>query len=242
MGIVEEILIKQTNQLQIRTNELSEITISTHHELITPFRNVLLFSQKLKVEYGHPGTLMDTKGEGYISFITDGANKAIEIVKALQRYIEIETNPQVEQVQMDGLFDETVKKISKNYHIAFEVKKNSPLPVLAANKAHLTDILAILLDNSFKYSKPNHSLEITVTWEKVQQKYLFSLMDNGIGFEQSEAEKIFVLFSRLHTEKTYSGLGLGLALVKKIINIMGGELWAKSQPNQGATFYFTLPG
>jgi light-regulated signal transduction histidine kinase (bacteriophytochrome) len=106
----------------------------------------------------------------------------------------------------------------------------------------MAQIFMNLISNALKFRKHQHPLHINVRADEHESEFVFSIEDNGIGFDNKFAEKIFGLFQRLHNEDSpYHGTGIGLATIKKLIENRGGRVWAESHPNQGATFYFTVP-
>jgi chemotaxis family two-component system sensor kinase Cph1 len=98
-----------------------------------------------------------------------------------------------------------------------------------------------LLGNALKFRKTDSPLDIRVTASLIKDEWLFTVADNGIGFDPEYSERIFVIFQRLHTVSEYPGTGIGLAICKKIVERHGGRIWADSAPGQGAVFSFTLP-
>jgi len=116
------------------------------------------------------------------------------------------------------------------------------LPVLNSYKSPLIQIFQNLIGNAFKYSKENEAPIVSVKVIQENDKQItFAVKDNGIGIENEYLEKIFVLFQRLHTREGDKGSGMGLAIVKKIVENLNGTIWVESEVNVGSTFYFTLP-
>jgi two-component system, sensor histidine kinase and response regulator len=114
------------------------------------------------------------------------------------------------------------------------------LPHVRADPSQLSQVFQNLLGNAIKYRRLNTEPHIHVTVEKREGEWLFTVSDNGIGFDPQQSERIFALFKRLHSYQTYPGSGLGLAICKKIIETHGGRIWAEAAPDQGSMFFFTL--
>ena len=117
---------------------------------------------------------------------------------------------------------------------------HDPLPTLKADGSQMTQVLQNLIGNAIKF-RGERPLHIHIGAKKLEQAWQFNVSDNGIGIEPQYFERIFVIFQRLHTRREYPGTGIGLALCKKIIERHGGQIWVESQPEQGSTFYFTIP-
>ena len=106
----------------------------------------------------------------------------------------------------------------------------------------LSHVFQNLLSNAFKYRKPTESPRIHIAAEQRGGQWVMSVRDNGIGFDQHQAERIFGLFKRLHREEEYPGTGVGLAICQRIVERYGGRMWAESERRVGSTFFFSLPG
>jgi len=114
------------------------------------------------------------------------------------------------------------------------------LPVVTADNSQLQQVFHNLLINALKFCGPEPP-QIHIAAQQKEQEWVFSVRDNGIGLDQRYAERIFVIFQRLHTRREYPGTGIGLAICKRIVERHDGRIWVESEPGKGATFYFTLP-
>ena len=117
---------------------------------------------------------------------------------------------------------------------------HDPLPTVMADERQILHLLQNLLSNAIKFRGPEPP-RVHLSAERRDSDWLFSVRDNGIGIDPQYAERIFVIFQRLHTNAEYPGTGIGLSLCKKIVERHGGRIWMESQLGQGATFFFTLP-
>jgi light-regulated signal transduction histidine kinase (bacteriophytochrome) len=117
------------------------------------------------------------------------------------------------------------------------------LPVIAAPKTALRQVFQNLISNGLKYSRLNHGIrpKISIAATEESEYWQFRVIDNGIGIEPQYFEKIFIIFQRLHDKSEYSGTGIGLAITKKIIENLGGEIWVESEMGKGSSFFFTVP-
>ena len=115
-----------------------------------------------------------------------------------------------------------------------------PLPTIASNPLELTQVFQNLIGNAITF-KGERKPEIHVAAQRQADGWLFSVRDNGIGIDPQFADRIFMIFQRLHTREQYPGTGIGLAICKKVVERHGGRIWVESQPGEGSTFFFTIP-
>jgi signal transduction histidine kinase len=118
---------------------------------------------------------------------------------------------------------------------------NGDLPVVQADEVQLGQMFQNLIGNAIKFRRASEPPRIHVDARRDGAMWVFSVRDNGIGIDPGESERIFEVFRRLHGRAKYSGTGIGLAICKKIVESHGGRIWVDSEPDRGATFYFTLP-
>ena len=114
------------------------------------------------------------------------------------------------------------------------------MPVLNANAIEIKQLLQNLISNAIKFRKQDAEPVIEINAVESPQEWLFTIKDNGIGMEEKNQDKIFIIFQRLHNSSQYPGTGIGLATCKKIVSLHGGRLWVESKPDAGSTFYFTI--
>jgi signal transduction histidine kinase len=114
--------------------------------------------------------------------------------------------------------------------------------MITANENEIGQIFQNLVGNALKFRAKDRPPHIHISAKPDRNNWLFSVADNGIGIEQEYSERIFQMFQRLHDRETYEGSGIGLSIAKKIVERHGGRIWFESEPDNGTTFYFTLPG
>ena len=136
-------------------------------------------------------------------------------------------------------FDTALRNLAASIQDAGAVITSDPLPVVRADAIQLTQVFQNLIGNAIKFRSERRP-EVHIGARREQEAWLFWVRDNGIGIAPEYTERIFLIFQRLHTRNKYPGTGIGLAICKKIVERHGGKIWIESQPDQGATFYFTI--
>lgn len=219
--------------------ELEQFAFSASHDLQEPLRMVTSFLSQLDKKYG---TLLDERGRTYLNFATDGAKRMRQMILDLLEYSRVDRLNDFELEEVD--LNEIIEDVIKLYKIKIKEKSANivvdTLPKLKIHKTNIRQVFQSFIDNSLKYSKQNVPAEISISCAENTNNWQFSITDNGIGINSEYFEKIFVLFQRLHNRDKYSGTGIGLSIVKKIIYNMNGEIWLESQENIGTTFHFTI--
>jgi light-regulated signal transduction histidine kinase (bacteriophytochrome) len=138
--------------------------------------------------------------------------------------------------------DAALSNLSSAISEAGAAVTSEPLPLVPVHAAHLQQLFQNLIGNAIKYRSRERAAVVHVTAERQGANWLFSVSDNGIGIAPEYREVIFGLFKRLHATDEYAGTGIGLALCQRIVDRYHGRIWAESEPGQGSTFRFTLPG
>ncbi|GGD34766.1 PAS domain S-box protein [Flavobacterium orientale] len=231
-------LKKHTQELELANEELDQFAFTASHDLQEPLRMITSFMDLLKRKYGHQ---LDDKAHQYIHFATDGAKRMKRIIIDLLEYSRAGRFAEVsESIDLNEVMEDYLRlrrKIiqEKNAQINF-----GDLPTVVGEKAPLVQTIHSLLDNAIKYSKTNIAPEITISVEDADSEWIFKIQDEGIGIDELFFEKIFIIFQRLHNRNQYDGTGIGLAIVKKHVEMWGGRVWVTSELDKGSTFYFTL--
>lgn len=225
-------------QLQLSNTELERFAYSASHDLQEPLRMVSSFLQLLEKKCKDS---LDEKGREYIHYAVDGSLRMKRLISDLLDYSRVTTHKQyLEPVNMELVISDVLQNLSLQVAEKNAEIKMAALPLLpAADKTQMVQLLQNLVANAVKYSGTTQPvIEIAATEQG--NEWLFSVKDNGIGFDEKFADKIFVIFQRLHNRTEYSGTGIGLAICKKIIDRHGGKIYAESVPGKGSTFWFTI--
>lgn len=234
----EEQLRQAGANLQRSNTDLQQFAYVASHDLTEPLRMVASYLQLLNQR--HSSTL-DPQAKEFINFAIDGAMRMQGLIQDLLAYSRVEMrgrSPEPTDTQ------QALTTALSNLKMAIEetgaLITTDPLPKVQADRVQLTQVFQNLIANALKFHGPEPP-RIQIGAEERDGQWLLSVRDNGIGIDPKNAERIFVIFQRLHTRQEYPGTGIGLAICKKIIERHGGRIWVESTPGQGATFFFTLP-
>ncbi|MDB5278443.1 MAG: cph1 4 [Ferruginibacter sp.] len=236
---LNESLQKQTSELAVSNKELEQYAYVASHDLQEPLRMVTSFLTKLELKYSDA---LDGKARQYIGFAVNGAKRMRQIILDLLDFSLVgKGNEDWEETDLNVLMDEIISLQQEAIQEKKARIKKGNLPVLKIQKTPLRQVFQNLISNGLKYQREGNTPEITIGSKDAGTHWQFMVADNGIGIEKAYFDKIFIIFQRLHNKDEYSGTGIGLAVTKKIIEKMGGQIWVESAEGKGSTFYFTLP-
>ncbi|MCX6267162.1 MAG: ATP-binding protein [Bacteroidetes bacterium] len=225
-------------ELAFHTNEIEQFTYIASHDLQEPLRTLSTFSQLIKDDYAGK---LDKDGNKYIDFIYESANRMRDLVRGLLDYSLIGKERLVTVVNCDKIISEVISDMANTIKAKNAVIAVQKLPTLNGYSTELRLLFQNLINNAIKFKKAEVSPVINISAERVGNVWNFSVADNGIGLEEKDREKIFVIFKRLHNRSEYEGTGIGLAHCKKIVELHGGKIWVESTPGNGCNFLFTIP-
>lgn len=231
-------LEKSLAELARSNSDLQQFAYVASHDLQEPLRMVASYTQLLAKRY--KGKL-DQDADEFIAFAVNGANRMQALIQDLLAFSRVDTQGQhFEPTSVEALFRYALDNLKGGIEESGAVVTHDPLPTVKGDERQLLHLLQNLLSNAIKFRKQDPPL-VHISAEKRDREWLFSVRDNGIGIDPQYAERIFVIFQRLHTNAEYPGTGIGLSLCKKIVERHGGRIWMESQLGQGAGFFFTLP-
>ena len=234
---LEERVRERTMQLQVANEELEAFSYSVSHDLRAPLSSILGFAQLLEAD---PNLRAQPKLHQYATRISEAAVRMSTLIEDLLKLAHIS---RIELKREDLDFTALAREAVQSLQVASsELRARIDVaPDMRAygDKSLLRIVLDNLLSNAWKYSskQPNARIEVGV---RPGERPVYFVKDNGVGFDMQHAHRLFVPFERLHTQAQFPGTGVGLTIVHRIIHQHGGEIWAESQPGQGATFFFTL--
>lgn len=225
--------------LENTNNELEAFIYSVSHDLRAPLRAINGFTRIILDDHGSE---LNTEMQFLLQRVWDNANKMRQLIEDLLRLSR--TNRQelsFSLIDMHALFMslvEETRQIFPGRKISVTI---NPIPKAMGDLALLKQVISNLLSNAVKFSGKKEISEIAIGSLQEAENIVYFIKDNGIGFEMKYAQNLFGVFSRLSNSEDYEGTGVGLALVKRIIERHGGRVWANSEPGNGATFFFTIP-
>ncbi len=234
---LHEMTVKQAGELKRSNAELEQFAYVASHDLQEPLRMVAGYTHLLARRYKEK---LDQEAHEFIEFAVDGAKRMQILINDLLTFSRVGTKgKEFAPVDCEAVFGRTIAGLAMAVQESGAKITHDPLPTVMADDTQLEQLFQNLIGNAIKYrnSKPP---QIYVTCERAGQDWLFTVKDDGIGIDPKEAEKIFVIFKRLHSREEFEGSGIGLAVCKKIVERHGGRIWVESELGKGATFYFTL--
>ncbi len=224
--------------LQRSNAELEQFAYVASHDLQEPLRKVTSFCQLLQRRYGGQ---LDEKADQYIEFAVDGAKRMQVLINDLLAFSRVgRATADLGPVNCDAALAAATANLSSQIAEAGAVVEYGPLPAVRAQPALLTAVFQNLIGNALKF-RGEQPPRVAVTAERDGAFWSFSIADNGIGIEPQYADRVFLIFQRLHDKTAYPGTGIGLAMCRKIIDYFGGRIWLDTAAADGARFCFTVP-
>lgn len=240
--VQEAALQQQAEELRRSNAELEQFAYVASHDLQEPLRKVASFCQLLDKRYGDR---LDERGKQYIDFAVDGAKRMQILINDLLTFSRVgRMSDGTEPVELDRTLDDALSALSASIEESgAKIDRPESLPRLVGEPTLLTMLWQNLIGNAIKFRNPDLAPVITVSAAPAaedDQQWEFSVSDNGIGIAPEFAEKVFVIFQRLHSRDAYGGTGIGLAVCKKIIEFHGGRIWIDTDHRDGTRLCFTL--
>jgi PAS domain S-box-containing protein len=229
---------KQVEANLIRSNkDLAQFAYVASHDLQEPLRNVINCLQILEKKYKHK---LEPGSDQYIYHAVESSKRMKALIQDLLTYSRIETQgKEHEHIESEEVFRRTIQNLASAISETQAEITHDPLPRMAADTTQLLQVFQNLIGNAIKF-RSKRPPRIHVSAAKNNREWIFSVRDNGIGIDPRYSDKIFMIFQRLNKRSEYEGTGMGLAIVKKIIERHSGRVWMESTIGEGSTFYFTI--
>ncbi len=241
----EEALAKKAEELARSNADLEQFAYVASHDLQEPLRMVARYTQLLARRYKDK---LDADALEFIQYAVDGANRMQQLINDLLTYSRVGSSAQeFQRVDCSTILGQTIANLRDAIEATGALVTNDDLPTVLGDGTQFIQLCQNLVGNALKFRSSNapqvhvSAVARSRPGSGPDKEWLFAVRDNGIGIDPQFADRIFVIFQRLHTQAQYPGTGIGLAICKKIVERHGGHIWVQSQLGQGATFFFTLP-
>ena len=229
----------RTRELETANKELEEFSYSISHDMRTPLRAIDGFSKILIEEYG---ARLDDEGRRMLRVVRDNTRRMGGLIDDILHYLRLgKRRMESEAIDLVELAQAAFAELqaaapSRRLHLDVQ-----PLPRAWGDRAMLRQVLLSLLSNAVKFSTADALTVIELGGMAKEEENIYYVRDRGIGFDMRYADKLFKVFERVHPTGQFEGSGIGLAIVKRIVDRHGGRVWAEGRVGEGATFHFTLP-
>ncbi|GIG25129.1 sensor histidine kinase [Cellulomonas denverensis] len=239
VAAAHEQLTEQAEELRRSNRDLEQFAYVASHDLQEPLRKVASFTQLLQKRYGGQ---LDERADQYIGFAVDGAKRMQALIQDLLGFSRVgRIGGEVTEVPMDAALAEALDNLGDRVEDTGAVVEADGLPVVSGERGLLVQLLQNLVGNAIKFHDPDRPPVVRLSAERVGDEWEFECRDNGIGIDPQYAERVFVIFQRLHPKDVYGGTGIGLALCKKIVEYHGGRIWLGDSEGPGTSIRWTLP-
>jgi signal transduction histidine kinase len=231
-------LAEATHELQRSNEDLQQFAYAAAHDLQEPLRSVVSYLDLLAERYAGQ---LDERGTKFIDTAVNGARRMQALITDLLQYSRIGTAKQpLELTDLNRVFNHVLSNLQASIAESNAQIEADNLPTVTADSLQMAQLFQNLLSNAIKFRSASRP-QIKLSVKRAANEWLFELSDNGIGFSMEYADRIFIIFQRLHGRTKYGGTGIGLALCKRIIDRHRGRLWVESKEGEGTSFFFTLP-
>ena len=237
MKEIEQTILKLNEDLMRSNKDLENFAYVASHDLQEPLRMVTSFMQLLSMKYEKK---LDNDAKEYIGFAVDGAKRMYELLNGLLIYSRLSSRGKdFSRVDMNRIKDCVIENLKLSIKERNAEIVSDELPVVFADETQMIQLLQNLISNSIKFSQ--NSPKIFISTRVEDQFFVFSVRDEGIGIEPQYFDRIFQIFQRLAARGEYDGIGIGLAICKRIVERHKGRIWVESKPEEGSVFSFTIP-
>ncbi len=234
---IQEAMLKKQMELEIKNKDLQEFTYIASHDLQEPLRNVSGLVQLFGKKYSK---LLDEDALTILDLINGSTTRMTMLIKSLLEFSLLGHNTKMSSVDLNVLIGEVIGDLGAMVEQSGAVFEVQNLPTLPVYEFQIRQIFQNLLTNAIKFTRKDIKPKIKITSRKLDDMWLFSIIDNGIGILPEHFETVFGVFERLHSKNAYEGSGIGLASCKKIARLHNGEIWVESIFGEGTSIHFTI--
>lgn len=232
-------MMENAAEMESLAKTFKEFAYVVSHDLGTPLRAMIEFSKLLKEENSEA---LNEESQLYLSMIITNGEKAQAMLAGLLDYSRLNTSAKPSApTDCNQLLRECQNALAEKISAHNAKLTVSSLPIMSSDAEQIKQLFMSLLDNAITYHVRGEAPAVSVSAERQAADWVFSVRDNGIGIDERFHERIFQPFKRLHPDGEYPGVGMGLALAKKVVERHGGRIWVDSSPGQGAAFLFSIP-
>lgn len=243
---IVNIVLRQAEELALlaqdleRSNaELKKFAYVASHDLQEPLNQVANYVQLLEMRYNEE---LDQDAKEFIGFAVDGVSLMQTLIDDVLAYSKVDLKGiDWDLTEVDTALERALANLRGRITATDAIITYDEMPTIVADGTQLMQLFQNLLGNAIKFKQKQVAPQIHIGVQRQDDAWLFSVQDNGIGIDPQFADRIFVIFQRLHTRDEYPGSGMGLAICKKIVECHRGQIWVESELGKGATFYFTIP-
>ena len=230
---------ERTKELKSTNEELESFSYSVSHDLRAPLRSIVGYCNILEEEYSG---IVDDDGKRIIAIIVRNALRMGRLIDDILEFSRLgRQRLRIQKIPLTDLFKEIYGEISTQLEQQRDIDfRISELGVVTGDKIMLGQLITNLVSNAIKYTGKKEKAMIEVGRKIIHDNPVYFVKDNGVGFKQEYADKVFGVFQRLHKAKDFEGTGVGLAIAQRIISHHGGRIWAEGEPDKGCTIYFTI--
>jgi PAS domain S-box-containing protein len=247
LGIVEligadraelEALTLRSEELARSTEDLEQMAYVVSHDLQQPLNVVARF---LDLVLERDGDRLSESGREYVDHAISGAANLQRMVDGVLRFARVDSSEQqLEAVDCNRVLERALHLLEEDIAKNDAEITSDELPTVIADQGQLEQLFQNLLSNALKF-KNERAPRLHISADEQKDEWLLGFRDNGIGLDPQAADRVFLMFQRLHTQQEYPGTGIGLAVCKRIVTRHGGRIWVESQPGEGSTFFVALP-
>ncbi|MFQ5841605.1 MAG: PAS domain S-box protein [Thermodesulfobacteriota bacterium] len=225
-------------EIKNKNRELEDFAYTVSHDLKNPLWAINGYSSAVLEDYGEN---LDEEGKDYLLRIKENTQKMGNFINDLLKYSRAGVQPDsFKEVDLSRVLKEVLRDMKEQIDEKSIQLITHDLPSVLCDETRIGQVFANLIHNAIKFSRDKGAL-IEVGCDDDEMEYRFYVKDNGVGFDKKDRDKIFRIFRHLDQSKDYQGTGIGLAIVKKVVESHGGKIWADGKKGKGATFSFTLP-